>query len=643
MRVVLAFLLIANLLLAGKHDHPSLESLQNQYPSEKAIFLNRSEHLVIKCGMGHLTVYEDVLEEVLYLKKEAKVFADESIYFSRFSEIEKLKAWTYTPKGKPGKYKKVKVAEIEEKNSISGGVFYDDSKKLTFNFPSTGEGTKTYLSYRKVYKDPKFLGKFYFQYYIPSLNSEYKITVDNNCEVGFKLFNDPEGKIEFIKEVSGNTTTYIWRLKNSVGYNRIGGEPSLSYYSPHIAVYLKSYEDRKGKHMVLDGPSELFDWYKTLVNDINTEEDPALKKITDSIVNGISETDEKAKRIFHWVQDHIKYVAFEDGMAGFIPSQAALVCSKRYGDCKGMSSIITEMLEYAGVEGYLVWVGSRDIPYRYDELATPVVDNHMIGAYKRDNGEIVFLDAVGSYTPFGYPTSFIQGKQAMIRINADSFMLKEVPIMKPEENLHVDTVQMTLEDNKLIGTGTVDAIGYNKISLTRRLLSKNHRDRTESLQSMLQKGSNKFLIDTASFKGLEDRDAPARIWYAFNLADYVQRYEGEYYINMNLDRDLSSDKIEIEKRKGVPLELNDRLKDVDHAVLEIPKGYKVTYIPENASYENEDFSFEITYRKEGNKLYFQKTLVINTLMIEEEDFENWNAMINALINAYRETITIKKI
>lgn len=644
MRLLLrGFLLLVQFsVFANGHDHPSLKELQSTYPTEKAVFINRSEHLNVKVSWGKLKVYEEAKEEVLYLRKEANVFADENIYFSRFSMVEGLKAWTYVPKSAPGKYSKEKVENIEEQNSISRGVFFDDSKRLSFTFPAADEGSKTYMEYTKVYNDPKFLGKFYFQYYIPSLNSEYKITVDKDCEIGYKLFNDPNGEIEFTKEEKGNKIIYTWRMRNTKGFSDVFGDPGIAYHAPHIAVFLKSYTKRNKTTTVLNGPTELYDWYKTLVKDLNSKDDSGLKLITDSIISGVTDTDEKARKIFHWVQDHIKYVAFEDGMAGFIPSEAALVCSKRYGDCKGMSSIITEMLEYAGVEGYLTWVGSRDIPYAYEDIATPIVDNHMIAAYRRDNGEIRFLDAVGSYTPFGYPTSFIQGKQAMVGIGPDSFVLQTVPKVTPNQNLHVDTVILQLKNNRLEGYGTLEAIGYGKYTLTRKLLNKNYKKRVSLLESMLEKGSNKFLIDTAYFTGLDDRDAATFIWYEYNLADYMQAYDDEYYLNMNLDRDLSTNKLDLEKRKGIPMEIDNTTKDIDNVILEIPEGYEVTYVPKNASFQGDDFSFEITYEQKDGKLYFKKVLIIDTLMIEQDQFEEWNEMISALIAAYRETITLKR-
>src|SRR5581483_12039727 len=107
----------------------------------------------------------------------------------------------------------------------------------------------------------------------------------------------------------------------------------------------------------------------------------ALARITDSLVANQPTELAKVKSIYYWVINNIKYVAFEDGMQGYIPRQADSICMKRYGDCKDMASIITAMLSVAKIPSYLTWIGTRDIPYSYDDVPLPMADNHMIATY----------------------------------------------------------------------------------------------------------------------------------------------------------------------------------------------------------------------------------------------------------------------
>ena len=49
------------------------------------------------------------------------------------------------------------------------------------------------------------------------------------------------------------------------------------------------------------------------------------------------------------LQNNINYVAFEDGLGGFIPRGAASVCDKRYGDCKDKSLLLVTLLRDEGL------------------------------------------------------------------------------------------------------------------------------------------------------------------------------------------------------------------------------------------------------------------------------------------------------
>ena len=47
----------------------------------------------------------------------------------------------------------------------------------------------------------------------------------------------------------------------------------------------------------------------------------------------------------------VRYIAYEDGIAGFKPDKAQEVLRKKYGDCEGMGNLMTEMLKSIGLDG----------------------------------------------------------------------------------------------------------------------------------------------------------------------------------------------------------------------------------------------------------------------------------------------------
>jgi hypothetical protein len=168
---------------------------------------------------------------------------------------------------------------------------------------------------------------------------------------------------------------------------------------------------------------------------------------------------EKAQKIYEWVQANMKYVAFEEGIEGFIPRRAIDVYNRRFGDCKDMASILTALLQLAGLKAYFTWIGTRDIPYDYTDVALPITDNHMIAALYLDSGWI-FLDGTDPNCIFGLPSSAIQGKQALIGISKDEYKIVRVPEVSVEKNMLVDSTYITLTDNGIKGHSSVYYNGY---------------------------------------------------------------------------------------------------------------------------------------------------------------------------------------
>src|SRR2546423_317640 len=96
---------------------------------------------------------------------------------------------------------------------------------------------------------------------------------------------------------------------------------------------------------------------------------------------------DKIKAIYYFVQDKIRYIAFEEGYSGYIPSSAQAVLDNKYGDCKGMANLLTEMLKLSGYDAHFTWIGTRAIPYPQSMLAL-CVNNHAITTSDLNNREI---------------------------------------------------------------------------------------------------------------------------------------------------------------------------------------------------------------------------------------------------------------
>ena len=119
---------------------------------------------------------------------------------------------------------------------------------------------------------------------------------------------------QFSMEKKRKETIYKWTIKNEKGDEDFGNAPDNRYFIPHVIIYVASFENENGTQSFLNDLSDLYKWNNAYTRDLNTSNDEGLKKIVDSLVKGKTSETEKAGVIYKWVQQHIKYVAFENGL-----------------------------------------------------------------------------------------------------------------------------------------------------------------------------------------------------------------------------------------------------------------------------------------------------------------------------------------
>lgn len=608
------------------------------FTNEDYIYLKRHENIKIELNDHKFDIAKQVSEQAEYLTSKKLYFANEVMHFDSFTSIENIDAYTYLPKAD----KKVNVDYIETKRAFDNGIFYSDQESKHFTFPAVTEGAITNLNYTEVIKDPRFLGMFRFGSYVPTKNAQLSIEFPKNVTIGYVDFNTQNIGLSFKKEELENTNKYTWTVDNLNAFQGEADSESSLYYVPHIIVYIKSYEEDGKIHDVLNGTKDLYKWYASLVKQIDTKDLDQVYAIADNVTKSLKTNKEKAEAIFNWVQENINYVAFEDGLGGFIPRSAASVCSKRYGDCKDMANLLYEMLNHVGITSYRTWIGTRDRHYSYLEVPTPMVDNHMINTVIIEN-DTVFLDATDSYVPFGMPSSFTQTKEALLGIDDDTYKIIEVPAQKPEQSASTIISQMTMEDETLKVTQQRNLIGYEKVDfITDYLYKKENRTDEEFLNTTLALGNNKTKYTNFSKENFDNKNTPLILNYNLIIENYTKSIGNKSYINMNIDRTLSNSNIDIKDRK-YSKKIDYKFKKDFSTTFTVPDGFKISYVPEAQSFDNPNYGYNISYATNGNEVVQNKSIYINTLSIQNHEFESWNEFIKSINKAYKKSIIVEKL
>jgi len=269
-----------------------------------------------------------------------------------------------------------------------------------------------------------------------------KIEIPSWLELELKEINFDGYSIKknITNNIKTHSKTYTYTLENLHEKYKEKSSPGPSFLYPHILILAKSFIHDDEKKNIFSSTQDQYNWYKSLVNSLENDNTIIKDKVT-SLTAEAKNDEEKIKNIYYWVQDNIRYIAFEDGIAGFKPDEASSVFNKKYGDCKGMANLTKQMLIEAGFDARLTWIGTKRIAYDY---STPnlSVDNHMICTLIKD-GKTIFLDGTEKFNVFGEYANRIQGKQALIE-NGDDYILKTVPEHTPLFNKEILNYTLTL-------------------------------------------------------------------------------------------------------------------------------------------------------------------------------------------------------
>lgn len=614
-----------------------LQEYKTAYPDLNEIILNDKQSYSFSIENKKLKIIQDNHYESMILSEYGIHNNHESFSYSELVKINSYDAYSVvTDKGKE---RKIKVTQTNEKSAGSRSVFYDNVKERQLTFPNLEAGAKKVYNYQREFLDPYLLHKFVFGNILPVKNSSLEVTVSKDINIGYKIFNDPNNAIKFDKTDRKGKWVYTWTLSDVKAFKFENNAPGVLHLIPHIDVYIKDYKVDNNNVEVLDDVTKLYSYYKGFIVNLNKTEDKPLREIATELTASATTDAQKVKNIFYWVKDNIKYIAFENGYEGFIPREASLVFERKFGDCKDMASIITSMCHYAGVKNvHLSWIGTREIPYSYEQLSTPAVDNHMIAVF--DNGrEPIFLDATDKATRYGIPTAFIQGKEALVN-NGETFRIIKVPVVSSKENQTIETAKLKLENEKITGSGNVQYFGYQRSKILQHFGDASNKLRYEQVKSLVTKGNNKFNLLEYSEANVADRDKPYEISYTFNLNNYVIKTDNELYVNLNLDKFF--EKYTVEKDRIAPLEFEYLTYSNSVYEFEIPTAYSVKNLPENLSLNNDLLKADFTYSQVNGKIVLVTQIEMKKMRIDAAEFELWNNTIQQFKNYYANVIILNQ-
>lgn len=394
--------------------------------------------------------------------------------------------------------------------------------------------------------------------------------------------------------------------------------------------------DNKPKAELIANVADLYAWYAEIVAMSDNDTSVVAPKAK-QLVEGLNTDEEKMKAIFYWVQDNIRYVAFEDGLAAFKPDACQNVYNNRYGDCKGMANLLKNMLKSVGYDARLTWIGTKRIAYDYN-IPSVAVDNHMICTVFL-NGKKYFLDGTESFIGLDDYAHRIQGRPVMIE-NGKEFLIDTIPDLPVDRNIHARTGTFSVQSDMLSGKLKEKISGENKTKLLRINSSTARADKEKMLLAYLNDDESGIEVNNITTSDLSNREIDAELNYEIKYTNAAFSDGNKIYFKPDNVREFGGHTVDTPRISDVAY--NHKLNYVHNYTFNLPAGYRVKYMPKAINFDNEEFNFSISCVDNGNSVRYIKSLKIKTGYISKKNFDVWNKLIKELTDHYKEHIIIEK-
>ncbi len=525
------------------------------------------------------------------------------------------------------------IPKYEDYNSK--GIFYSDQHMCYFELPFVKKGSTSQVVFKKTTLDPQYFTSVFFIDDKKILEQEVTLIVPSWMQLDIKEYNFKQYNVHKSVTAGADKTVYTFSMTNMTAVSHEEAAPGLTYFAPHILVMCKSAQPKENKYVYFNTVKGQYDWYRKLILEIGNDKN-IIKDKTLEIVKGLSTDEEKVKTIFQWVQDNIRYIAFENGIAGFKPEKAQEVFRKKYGDCKGMANLLTEMLLSIGLDARRCWIGTKHIAYDYSTPSLSV-DNHMISAWINKD-KPVYLDATEKYIGFGEVAERIQGRQILIE-NGEQYKLDKVPVATYLQNTATESRKFSVDGNNLKGHVVQVWKGENKEWMLSGLNEIKQDNQENALKQFLSGGKQDYEISNLKITNIVDYNSNLKVEYDVLWKNVLTVFDKEIYLNADNRHNLENYTIDIEKRK-LPYWLPFKNNLLLETEIQLPEGKTISNLPERLDIKQAGYAFRASYNKEPGKIVYKNEIILNQTEINPDHFEQWNKDIKQLSNFYNQQIVL---
>lgn len=563
------------------------------------------------------------------LKEKGRDLGEVEIgYDSTYERVELEYARTITP-GNKIVYAGIK--DIRDVSKYLNFPLYSNAKAFIVSMPAVEIGAileykvKVYSS--KLINEDKFTFLYHLREQYPIGKAKFKLIVPKDKNLKYKFLNEEYASgVNLSPAVTEDTgkKVYYWEFKEIKPIIPEEEMPPFSMVNP--AVIISSF----------DSWEEIYSWWHGLFKD-KTALSEEVKAFVKDLIKDCKTDLEKAKKIYEFCAQEVRYVGVEYGESGYEPHSAVEIFWNRYGDCKDKATLLVSMLREAGLKAYPVLIPTREV-YPVSRDFPSVNFNHAIAALSYNN-ELIFMDATASTTSFSDLPLDDQERDVFVVLD-DGYKIYTTPLIEDNEIVYEMNIDINEKEDAKIERKVFTKGFY--ASSQRFYLKYTHPQKIkENLQERMMRISPLSKLIDYKIENVDDFDKPPVLTYSFETKKFFNPAKNLRIMPVLDDLDIDVSYIGKEER-NFPIEFHGIYRIISKVKINLPQGIKVKYLPDEKEFTAQWFDFKSKYEEKENSLDFYEEFVIKKRLVDVKDYKEFKKQLEETVYFLRETIILER-
>ncbi len=555
-----------------------------------------------------------------------------AVQYDNSSSIQDISANVYDKHGKLiKKYKKKDFVDI----SVSGINLYSDDRAMVLEYtPAFYPFTFEFISSKRT-KSTGFLPWWDpMPYYrVSTEQSTYELRNPNSIPLTVKAFNLEE----FNVQTTETPTMLKYTVENIPAIDHEPMGPHFTEYMPFVRIAPMNFELRGVKASIRDW-RDFGLWQERQLLTGRRNLSPATLAKVDQLVNDISDTREKVRTIYEYMQSKTRYISVQVGIGGWQPTRAEEVDRLGYGDCKGLTNYTRALLESQGIESYYTIVNAGVNGRDLIEDFVAIQGNHVILTVPLDD-ELVFLECTSQDIPFNYLGVHTDNRKALM-ITPEGGVMTQTHEYGPEDNLEAISGQVTLQESLVVSGKVEQASSGIEYNYRYRLMNAKS-DELDSSYKHSWSHLNDLSLNDIEFNN-DKENVVFEESLRFETSGYLSKAGSRILLNPNIFRRIE-DIPSKSKKRTQPVVIRRGFTERDEIEWHIPQSFEIESAFKPIELNSKFGTYKATITEiTPDKYLYKREFVVNSGRYPKEAFNEYVEFIKQVAKLDRSKIVLIK-